>query len=243
MDSETPDQSLIDQLALHGVLEQLTKGQAELSFVEQYKSDAIKTIDKNKSIDFLVKELKITDKEQFHKWCQYRRLTDERNLIRYAAYRYKRSLIIKELLKENGETVFLKYKDRLDRVLYSLIRLDSEDLANDLYYSIESSELDFGTAAEEHSCGPEAKTRGIVGPVDLTTPHPEVAARLRTASPGKLFSPFKADDWFAIVRLEYRFDSEYNETTKSFLGGLLVGSKSKELAQKLMNLHLELEVN
>ena len=84
MNSEPPDLTLIDQLALHGVLEELTKGQAELSFVEQFKSDAIKTIDKNKSIDFLVKELKITDKEQFQKWCQYRRLTDENNLIRYA---------------------------------------------------------------------------------------------------------------------------------------------------------------
>ena len=120
--------------------------------------------------------------------------------------------------------------------------MKSEDLAYDLFYSIDSSEVTFGSAAEKHSCGPESKTRGIIGPVDLTTPHPEVSARLRTAIPGKIFTPFKADDWYAIIRLEYRFDSEYDEKTKAFLGSLIVGGKSKEISDELLKLHLELEV-
>ena len=92
---------------------------------------------------------------------------------------------------------------------------------------------EFGDIASEYSCGPEAKTQGIIGPVDLTTPHPEVAARLRTASARQLFPPFRADQWHTIIRLEYRFESEYNEQTRQFLGGLLLGSKTAELTKTI----------
>jgi parvulin-like peptidyl-prolyl isomerase len=138
-----------------------------------------------------------------------------------------------DLLSGSGETLFLRYKDRLDRVLYSLIRVESEDLAYSLFYAIEAGDLGFGQAAAQNSIGPESKTQGIVGPVDLTTPHPEIAARLRTADPGQLFSPFAADQWYAIIRLEYRFDSEYDDQTRRFLGGLLLSAKSQDLAASL----------
>ena len=121
----------------------------------------------------------------------------------------------------------------MDRVLYRIIRLSSEDLAQHIYYSIESTEITFGEAAREYSEGPEAKTEGFVGPVDLTTPHPEISSRLKTATPGQLFEPFKADQWFTIVRLEYRFESEFNDQTKKFLGELLLGSKSNSIKDSL----------
>ena len=147
-----------------------------------------------------------------------------------------------EILKNVGESLFLRYKDRLDRVLYSLIRVESEDLAYKLYYEIESRELEFGDAAATHSCGPESKTQGIIGPVDLTTPHPEIAARLRTASTRQLFTPFKADNWFSIIRLEYRFESEYNEKTKQFLGNLLLNSKTNDLVKTISQKYKELQI-
>ena len=127
----------------------------------------------------------------------------------------------------------------LYRVLYSLIRVKDEDEANNLYYTIDSKEAEFGDIAEKYSCGPESKTRGIVGPVDFTTPHPEVAARLRTSNPGELLSPFKASDWFTIIRLEYRYESEYDEKTKSFLGSLILGSKSKIISDEIVSKYLE----
>ena len=112
---------------------------------------------------------------------------------------------------------------------------------NKLCYEIESRELEFGDAAT-HSCGPESKTQGIIGPVDLTTPHPEVAARLRTASTRQLFTPFKADNWFSIIRLEYRFESEYNEKTKQFLGNLLLNSKTNDLVKTISQKYKELQI-
>ena len=127
----------------------------------------------------------------------------------------------------------------MDRVLYSLIRVKEENLIFKLYYDIDSGDIEFGDAAAKYSSGPEAKTQGIIGPVDLTTPHPEIAGRLRTASTRQLFSPFKADDWYTIIRLEYRYESEYNDSTRQFLGGLLLGSKANDLTASITKNYID----
>lgn len=240
MNKEKVAVDLINKLANYGLLQSLAKQDAEISFVEEFTmKNYSESMNNEVIIDCLKKELKIEDDEKLNLWRKNTLLKDNVNFLNFARSRYKRSLVIKDLISTNGESLFLKYKDRLDRVLYSLIRVKDEDEANNLYYTIDSKEAEFGDIAEKYSCGPESKTRGIVGPVDFTTPHPEVAARLRTSNPGELLSPFKASDWFAIIRLEYRYESEYDEKTKSFLGSLLLGSKSKNISEKIVSKYLE----
>ena len=240
MNKERAAVDLINKLANYGLLQSLAKQDAEISFVEEFTmKNYSESMNNEVIIDSLKKELKIEDDEKLDLWRKNTLLKDNANFLNFARTRYKRSLVIKDLISSNGETLFLKYKDRLDRVLYSLIRVKDEDEANNLYYTIDSKEAEFGDIAEKYSCGPESKTRGIVGPVDFTTPHPEVAARLRTSNPGELLSPFKASDWFAIIRLEYRYESEYDEKTKSFLGSLLLGSKSKGMSDEIISKYLE----
>ncbi len=235
----------MQQVALHGLLQSLIRAQAESEFVNQFElDDERQPIDDEQAVSALIKELKIPNQQALQSWRSSHLLSsDDDNFISYAHTRLKRKRVIDKLITGNGESLFLRYKDRLDRVLYSLIRVESEDLAYNLYYSIESGEIEFGSAAESHSCGPESKTQGIIGPVDLTTPHPEVAARLRTASARQLFSPFQADEWTVIVRLEYRFDSSFDESTKDFLGGLLLGSKCKEITERISKAYLEKEAS
>ncbi|KZR74155.1 peptidylprolyl isomerase [Prochlorococcus marinus] len=240
MDQDSHRQ-LVQCLALHELIEPVSRAQAEIDFVNQFKLESSNdSLTGAEAIKGLVSQLNITDDNSFEAWRKNHLLAmnDER-LIAYAKYRLKRKKVIDEILKGSGESLFLRYKDRLDRVLYSLIRVEGEDLAYSLYYSIEAGEIDFGVAAEMHSCGPESKTQGIVGPVDLTTPHPEVGARLRTAGARQLFSPFMADQWYAIIRLEYRFDSQYDERTKDFLGNLVLSGKSREIASQLANQLME----
>jgi parvulin-like peptidyl-prolyl isomerase len=122
-----------------------------------------------------------------------------------------------KLISGNGETLYLRYKDKLDRVIYSLLRVADPNFCQELFYSIEAGEISFQEAASRYSVGPESKTQGIIGPVDMTTPHPSIAARLRTGSPGQLLGPFDADSWHMIARIEYRFDSEYDHVTREFL--------------------------
>lgn len=227
--------TLVEQLALHELAYPLCKAQAEIDYVMSINLSDYEAPKEINALDLLKKELGTDSEEKFEQWCLIHGLTTLRQVTSYALFRHKRCHLIDVLLRGNGESLYLRYKDRLDRVLYSILRVESENLAQDLYYAIDSNDIDFGDAAAQHSCGPEAKTQGLVGPVDLTTPHPEVSARLRTASPRQLFAPFKADEWHAVIRLEYRFDSEYDSRTKQFLGGLVLNSKVKDKADNLIS--------
>ena len=224
--------ALMKLLALGDLLEPVSKVQAEVRYISESNIN-IKTLEvsDHDAIEGLMKELGINDRKTLLNWGYTHLLTtDPQAISEYAKYRFKRRCLIEELIASNGQALFLRYKDRLDRVLYSLIRVNKEDHAYHLYYQIESEEIDFGDAAREHSMGPEAKTQGIIGPCDLTVPHPDIASRLRTANPKQLFSPFAVEEWFAILRLEYRFESEYNDTTKNFLGQLLLNSKTQQIS-------------
>mgnify|MGYP001170925040 CR=1 FL=1 len=225
---------IVEKLILHELLTPLARAEAEIEYINNFplKGTSWITAYEEQKIA-LMKELGLKNDSELDEWRNKHKLTEERRFTKYTEFRTKRRIVLDEILKNTGESLFLRYKDRLDRVLYSLIRIESDDLAYKLYYEIESNEIEFGEASASHSCGPESKTQGIIGPVDLTTPHPEIAARLRTAQSRQLFPPFKADDWWTIIRLEYRFDSEYNEKTKHFLGGLLLGSKITNMTQAI----------
>ena len=228
---ETRD--LLRKLALYELLEPLCKAQGESAYIDEHKIEhEAPDISDQEAIDCLRKDLGAKDLDQLKNWSNAHGLSKREDLANYAQKKQKKKAVIADLLKGCGESLFLRYKDRLDRVLYSLIRVESGEQAHELFYSIEANEIEFGDAAAQYSIGPESKTQGIIGPVDLTTPHPEIAARLRTATPRQLFPPFQADQWHAIIRLEYRFDSEYDEKTKLFLGSLVLSAKSQELVKQ-----------
>ena len=235
---------LIEKLFLHELLTPLARAEAEMEYIYNFPLKGSSwIIDYEQQKIELIKELGLRNDSELVEWRNKHKLDDEKKFKLYTEFRTKRRVVIDEMLKNTGETLFLRYKDRLDRVLYSLIRVESQDKAYKLFYEIESKEIEFGDASAQHSYGPEAKTQGIIGPVDLTTPHPEIAARLRTAQSKQLFPPFEADDWWTIIRLEYRFDSEYNEKTKLFLGSLLLGSKITNITQAITDRYLQIQTN
>ena len=234
------EKSFLQRLFLYELARPFAMAEAEFQFVQNYSLRAkIWEMDPQEQKKQFMKELNIKSFKDLDEWRRNHKLTDEDSFKGYVEYRSKRKIVIADILENIGESLYLRYKDRLDRVLYSLIRVHSEDLAYKLYYEIDANEAEFGDLAARYSCGPEAKTQGIIGPVDLTTPHPEVASRLRTASARQLFAPFQADEWHTIIRLEYRFDSEYNEQTKEFLGGLLLGSKTAETTNAISEFLLQ----
>ena len=233
---------LLRRLALYELLDPLCKAQGESAYVARHKLEQdVPNLSNKEVLDWLCSHLGVSDPEQAKDWRNARGLSRMEDLIDYAQESRRKKMVIEDLLKGCGESLFLRYKDRLDRVLYSLIRVESSEQAHDLYYSIEANEIEFGDAAAQYSTGPESKTQGIIGPVDLTTPHPEIAARLRTATPRQLFPPFQADQWHAVIRLEYRFDSEYDEKTKLFLGSLVLSAKSQDLIKRTKSDYLNNE--
>lgn len=73
--------------------------------------------------------------------------------------------------------------------IYSLIWLQDQELAQELYFRIQDDPLCFPQLAREDSQGGEAYVGGIVGPIELGTIHPVLADMLAVSQPGQLWVP------------------------------------------------------
>lgn len=104
---------------------------------------------------------------------------------------------------------FLQRKAQLDRVIYSLLRTQDEGLAYELYFRIAESEQTFAAAAA-HGEGPEARTGGLVGPVELGALHPDFARLLATRQVGQLTLPMACDGWFIVLRVEELIPAQFD---------------------------------
>ena len=100
------------------------------------------------------------------------------------------------------DSYFLQRKSQLDRAVYSLLRVKDPYLAQELFFRIQDQEATFAELVKQYSGGQEAEVGGIVGPHELSVPHPDLAQKLLSLQPGQLAPPVQIADWFVIVRLE-----------------------------------------
>ena len=124
---------------------------------------------------------------------------------------YRINQLAKARFGAKAEGRFLVMKERLDTVVYSLLRLDSRSLAQEFYLQIAHNEASFSDLAGTYSQGPERNTKGVVGPVPLNRSHPILMEKLRAATPGRLLEPFKVDKWWLVARLEKIAPATFDE--------------------------------
>ena len=109
------------------------------------------------------------------------------------------------------EEEFLRRKNELDQVFYSLLRVKEQGLGRELWIQLSEGEISFAEAASRYSDGPEASTKGVIGPIAMGTLQPELAERLRSLQPGELRPPEALGPWWLLLRLEHytpaRFDA------------------------------------
>ncbi|MTJ14570.1 glycosyltransferase [Anabaena sp. UHCC 0187] len=115
------------------------------------------------------------------------------------------------------ESHFRQLKPKFDQVVYSLIRLRSPEVAQELYFRLVEGEQSFAELAKQYSQGAEAQTGGLMGPVALSTPHPQLARILSVSQPGQLLPPTKLGDWWVIVRLEKFISARLDEPMRQRL--------------------------
>lgn len=115
------------------------------------------------------------------------------------------------------ESYFLQRKANLDRVIYSLIRVKDIGVAQELYFRIQEGEQSFSQLAKEYSQGSEAETGGLLGPVELSVPHQNLAAMLTASQPEQLLPPTRLGEWIVIVRLEKFISAQLNESMRQRL--------------------------
>ncbi len=115
------------------------------------------------------------------------------------------------------ESYFLQRKGQMDKVIYSLIRTQDVGIAQELYFRIQEGEQSFAELAREYSQGPEAQTGGLIGPVELSTPNPQLAQMLAMSQPGQLWPPTALGEWLVIIRLERFIPAQMDEPMRQRL--------------------------
>ena len=103
---------------------------------------------------------------------------------------------------------FAKRRTLLDRVVYSVIRVEKPGLARELGFRLSEGEAEFAGLAREYSAGEERYTGGLLGPVALGSLHPALAKALHSAKPGVLLGPLQVAEWFVVARVEIHLPCE-----------------------------------
>jgi parvulin-like peptidyl-prolyl isomerase len=112
---------------------------------------------------------------------------------------------------------FLDRKLDLDRVVYSLLRVESQELAEELHQRLRGGEMTFADAVEQFSTGPERDIHGLIGPVALSAAHPELSSRLRVGHEGQLWPPFAIGELWLVLRLERQRPAQLDAATRTRL--------------------------
>jgi parvulin-like peptidyl-prolyl isomerase len=84
-------------------------------------------------------------------------------------------------------------------------------LAYELYFRIQEDEQPFAAVATLYSEGPEARTAGLIGLVDLGSHNGEFAQSLISQPVGELTLPARLGPWFRVLRIEEKIPARLDE--------------------------------
>ncbi len=209
---------------------------AELVKTELKKISLDKDLEKNTISDFF-KRLGVNDENKYQEWLINNNLTRS-DLEELALKQVKTKILCKQEFDHKAEARFLQRKNKLDVVIYSLIRTKDPFKAQELYLRIIDNEAEFSDLASTYSEGIEKKTRGIIGPVTVEKSHPIMQEILRTSEPGKTNKPVKIDDSYVVVRVESydpaRLNDFMKEKMREELFNDLIESKVNDINQLLL---------
>lgn len=161
-------------------------------------------------------QAQITNQEQFLAWLKLNGMTEEQ-FNQFIVRDLKLEKFKQAEWEDHLESYFLECKNQLDRVVYSLIRTKEAGIAQELYFRIQEAESSFADLAHQYSEGSEAQTGGLIGPVELNVPHPQIAQMLMTGSVGKVYPPTPIGEWWVILRLEQYLSAQLDNQIRQRL--------------------------
>ena len=115
------------------------------------------------------------------------------------------------------EPFFLERRAALEQVVFSLIRLQQLNAAEELYLRLSDDGADFGSLARRFSQGQERLSGGLVGPMPVGQLHPQIAAALGRLQPGELHPPVPVDPFQLLLRLEHREPASLSDSLRQQL--------------------------
>jgi len=221
---EAFEKKLQNKTSIDFILRELGKRIFLEKSLSEYKIQI--TAEEQKSlIDKFRNGLRLTDDQAFTNFLQ-KIGSSESDFIVQITYqeclnKLKVTLFDQQALKEN----FLKRKQEFDRVLFSLIKVEGEDLAKEIYHQIQDDAADFAQQAKKYSTGETAKKGGLIGPLSVKSVNPEMMNRLITKKPGELVEPFTLNqkDYY-ILRMNRLVNAELTPQLQSNLRNQLFES-------------------
>jgi parvulin-like peptidyl-prolyl isomerase len=200
---------LVKYQMLPGILRELVIDRA-IAVVEC--DDAEKT----QAIQEFYARYQLTSNEQVEQWLELQGLSYVQ-MEEIAIRQLKVEKFKQETWSRKLEAYFLKRKGQLDKAIYSLIRTSDIGIAQEVYFRLIDGEQSFEEIARQYSQGAESQTGGLIGPVELSTPHPAIAQLITTNPPGKICSPIKLEQWYVIIRTEQVIPSQLDEPMRQRL--------------------------
>ncbi len=116
------------------------------------------------------------------------------------------------------EERYLSSASDLDKVIYSLVRVKDPPLARELWIRLSEGEASFVDIASQYGEGPEAKRKGLIGPMTIgSLQPPQLRTLLRALGPGEFTEPERLGEWTVLLRLEQLTPSSFDETMRDNL--------------------------
>tara|TARA_Y100001968_G_C19140366_1_gene611130 strand:- start:19 stop:726 length:708 start_codon:yes stop_codon:yes gene_type:complete len=207
------DSSTLNLLKEHNLLNSLIK--AEL--IKEIHDNSLISLDEIKNeISLLKKSAGVNNDEAFEEWLKNRNLNIEK-LKTEIKQKKTIKLFCKDKFEHKVESRFIDKKDSLDIVIYNLIRVKDPSKALELYLRVSENEEDFNSVAEKFSEGQEKLTRGLVGPIELSKAHINLASLLKTTTAGFINQPIQVEGWNLIVKLENYIPAKLDQSMKDRL--------------------------
>ena len=143
----------------------------------------------------------LTTEDRLQYWlnCHY---LDRQQLAEIAIRQFKIEKFKQATWGDRINAHFLKRKGQLDRIVYSLIRTKELEIAQEIYFRSIAGEQSFTELATKYSEGAESQTGGLIGPVEISVPHPAIAQAISTQPLGQVCQPMRLEEWYVIVRPE-----------------------------------------
>jgi parvulin-like peptidyl-prolyl isomerase len=158
----------------------------------------------------------LTDEDRLEQWLKLYGL--ERSYLSEIAIRnFKLDKFKQQTWGNKVGSYFLKRKAQLDRAIYSLIRTSDIGIAQEIYFRSIEGEQTFEEIARQYSQGAESKTGGLIGPVELSTPHPAIAQLITTQPIGQVCRPVQLEQWYVIIRPEQIIPAQLDEPMRQRL--------------------------
>ena len=133
------------------------------------------------------------------------------------------------------DSLYIKYKEPLTSVSYSLLRSRSEEIVQEAYCKILNNESTLEELAFRLSEGPEATSAGCLGPLFVHEMDQQLSRILLNSPITEVQKPQKIDVWWAIVRINSIQPLTLDDQTMKRIYAIELSNKLRESSQQIIS--------